>query len=62
MKIKGVSETSPLCKEHGYLGEHKNNLEAGHTPHGKITRHSQGTSNLKDDSAGNIPKDTNQKY
>lgn len=55
MKIKGIYEAHELTREHGYLGEHRSNLEKGHTPGGRIEG-GVGTSKLKDDSAGNIPR------
>lgn len=63
MKIKGVYEAHQMTKEHGYLGEAKNNLEGGYSPTGKIERRTKGTSSLSNDapSAGNIP-DRDEKY
>jgi len=62
MKVKGVYEAHEMTREHAYLGEHRNHLEPGYMPGGKIERKTQGTSKLKDDSAGNIPKTKDEKY
>jgi len=65
MKVKCETDTAGvLSREHNYLGEFKSSdvLTKGHLNHGKIPKHTKGTSNTLDQSAGNIPKDTDEKY
>ena len=65
MKVKGETDTiGTLSREHNYLGEFKAQdvLTKGHLNHGKIPKRNQGTSKTLDQSAGNIPKDTDEKY
>lgn len=47
MKQKGIYEAHPMTKEHGYLGEHRNNLESGYTSGGSFMgRFRYGTSKV----------------
>ncbi len=60
MKVKSATECCEMNGQHGYLGEHRNNLEKGHTHGGQIGTQ-YGTSKLSNE-AGVVPKGKDTKY